>query len=382
MMLKMKNILLLIFVTTLFSCAGSKNYLERGDVDRSLQDAVKRLRRKPEDEKALEAIPTLYKTIKKKHLDQINALNSSSSDHRWNDLIREYEYLQMAYDAIINSTEAYKLVSPESYSVQLFSVKDSAANFYYQQGLIYLNKKGRENAKQAYLLFNKSESYVLGYKDAEDKKREAIELGTIDVVINPVQDNSFFNIRGFNGFGNRYSDQYFQQNLINDLSGNTNVPAKFYTQQDAKIKQIDADWIIELKLVRLELPKPTLSTSQNQVNKSIQIGTDTAGKPVFQTVSATLLSTRTNYSAIADLDMKIVDVTENKNGLQRNFKEEYGWFSENVTFQGDRRALGNQDWDRINQSEQRIPQKEEILVQLYKQIYPRLLTQIRRAVEW
>jgi hypothetical protein len=231
-------------------------------------------------------------------------------------------------------------------------------------------------------LFNKSESYVLGYKDAEDKKREAIELGTIDVVINPVQDNSFFNIRGFGMFGNRYSDQYFQQNLIHDLSGNTNIPAKFYSQRDARNIEIEADWVIELRLLRLELPRPTLSTFQNQVNKSIQIGTDTAGNPVYQNVSATILTTRTNYSAIADLEMKLIDITENKNDMQRSFKEEYGWFEDRVTYQGDRRALGNQEWDRINQSEQRPPQKEEILVQLYKQIYPRLLTQIRRAVEW
>lgn len=378
----MKKSLSLFFIVVLFSCSGSKNYLERGDVDRSLQDAVKRLRKKPDDEKAVEAIPVLYKTIKKKHLDQISALNSSASDQRWNEIIHEYEYLQSAYDVIINSTEAYKLVTPESYAVQLFTIKDSAANYYYQQGMGYLNKKGRENARQAYLMFNKSESYVSGYKDAEDKKREAIASGTVDVVINPVQDNSFFNTRGFGGFGRRYSEQYFQQNLIHDLSGYENIPAKFYSQQDARNREIEADWVIDLKLLRLEQPRPTVSTYQNPVSKSIQIGTDTAGKPVYQTVNATMVTTRTNYSAIADLEMSLIDVLENRNTMQRNFKEEYTWYEDRVNFQGDRRALGNKEWDMINQSEQRPPQKEEILTQLYKQIYPRLLSQIRKAVEW
>lgn len=378
----MNKIFFFIVVVIMYSCAGSKNYLERGDVDRSLQDAVRRLRKKPDDEKALEAIPVLYKTIKKKHLDQISALNSSTSDQRWNNIIHEYEYLQSAYDAIINSTEAFKLVSPESYAVQLFSVKDSAADFYYQQGLSYLNKRGRENARQSFLLFKKSESFVSGFKDVEDKKREAIENGTVDIVINPVQENSFFNLRGFGSFANRYSDQYFQQNLIHDLSGYSNIPAKFYSLRDARSMEIEADWTIDLILQRLELPRPTVSTFQNQVNKSIQVGTDTSGNPVYQNVSATLLTTRTNYAAIANLEMKLIDVLENRNSMQRIFVEEYKWEEDRVSFQGDRRALGTQEWDRINQPQQRQPQKEEILVQLYKQIYPNLLSQIRRSVEW
>lgn len=378
----MKKYLFFLFVVALYSCTGSKNYLERGDVDRSLQDAVKRLRKKSDDEKALEAIPVLYKTIKKKHLDQITALNGSTSDQRWNNIIHEYEYLQSAYDAIINSTEAFKLVNPESYAVQLYSVKDSAANFYYQQGLSYLNKRGRENAKLSFLLFKKSESFVSGFKNVQEKKREAIENGTVDIVINPIQENSIFNIRGFGSFANRYSDLYFQQNLIQDLSGYQNIPAKFYSLKDARSMEIEADWTIDLIIQRLELPRPTVTTLQSRANKSIQVNTDTSGNPVYQNVTATLITTRTNYTAIVNLEMKLVDILENRNAMQRSFVEEYKWEEDRVSFQGDRRALGTQEWDRINQPQKRQPQKDEILVQLYKQIYPNLLSQIRRAVEW
>jgi hypothetical protein len=146
--------------------------------------------------------------------------------------------------------------------------------------------------------------------------------------------------------------------------------------------EIEADWTIDLILQRLELPRPTVSTFQNQVNKSIQVGTDSTGNPMYQNVSATVLTTRTNYAAIANLEMKLVDILENRNSMQRSFVEEYKWQDDRVSFQGDRRALGTQEWDRINQPQQRQPQKEEILVQLYKQIYPNLLSQIRRAVEW
>jgi hypothetical protein len=381
--MKMKKLLTFLTICVLMcACSGSKNYLERGDVDRSLQDAIKRLRKKPDDEKALEAIPTLYKTIKKKHLDQIEALSKSSSENRWQNLINEYDYLQNAYDVIINSTEAYKLITPESYAVPLYTMKDSAADYFYQKGLSYLKKRSRENAQLAYHQFNKAQNFVSGYKDVNDKKREAIEAGTVDIVIKRVQDNSIFNLRGFSYFGNRYSDEYFQQNLTHDLSGDKNIPARFYSEQEARSNDVEADWIIDLNLTRLDMPVPTASSFQRNVSKSIQIGTDTTGAAVYQTANATLLTTRTNYKAIADLEMKLKDLDENRNSLQRIFHEEYSWYTDRVSFQGDRRALSNQDWDLINKYEDRQPKKEEILIQLYKQIYPNLLSQIRKSVAW
>jgi hypothetical protein len=244
-------------------------------------------------------------------------------------------------------------------------MKDSAADYFYQKGLSYLKKRGRENAQLAYHQFNKAQNFVSGYKDVNDKKREAIEAGTVDIVIKRVQDNSIFNLRGFSYFGNRYSDEYFQQNLTHDLSGDKNIPARFYSEQEARSNDVEADWMVDLNLTRLDMPVPTASSFQRNVSKSIQIGTDTSGAAVYQTANATLLTTRTNYKAIADLEMKLKDLYENRNSLQRIFHEEYSWYTDRVSFQGDRRALSNQDWDLINKYEDRQPKKEEILITDY-----------------
>ena len=79
----------------LFSCAASKNYLERSDADKALQDAVKKLNRSGDDEKAREALPLLYSSITKDHIDAVSALQKTKEPAKWDKIVKEYQQLQM-----------------------------------------------------------------------------------------------------------------------------------------------------------------------------------------------------------------------------------------------------------------------------------------------
>ena len=144
--------LLYTFLIALFlnSCASSKNYLERSDEDKALLDAIKKLNKSATDENASSAIPVLYSNIKASRLAKINTLKTEKDLSRWDKIIKEYQYLQEAYDAIVNSAAAFKLVNAESYNSQLYESRQNAAEEYYNAGLVFLEKDGRENAKKAY----------------------------------------------------------------------------------------------------------------------------------------------------------------------------------------------------------------------------------------
>src|SRR5262245_59617248 len=102
-----------------------------------------------------------------------------------------------------------------------------------------LDHPGRENSLDAYAAFRKSNSYVNRYKDVEKLMSEAYELGIVNVVINPVEnDNIFFASYSPAGFGYRAQD--YQESLVRELGGrNANiVPARFYTDLDAERENI------------------------------------------------------------------------------------------------------------------------------------------------
>jgi hypothetical protein len=372
-------------VLFLVACSSSKNYLERTNEDKALLDAIKKLSKSPSDESASQAVPVLYANIQKNHLAKIKDLKGDPELSRWENIINEYQDLQNAYDAIVNNAAAFKIVNAQSYSSELYETKQSAAENYYTVGLAMLEKTGRENAKEAYGYFKKAEKFVPGYKDALAKSDKAYEAAVVDVVINPVQDNSYFFNSSWGNSGYNFSNEYFQQNLVRDLSNiNKNrYPARFYTDWQARRDNIQPDWVVDLKLRNIDIPYPSNYNYTRNASARVVIGTDTSGNPVYRNVYATVNITRSSFTARADVDVNITDVVTNKNISFRNVRDEYRWQEERATYSGDSRALSANDWEMINNGRgYNSPQKEEVLGELYKKIYPQVKNNILYAVDW
>ena len=382
----MKHILqILVLAVLLTACGSNKSYLERTDENKALFDAVKRLNKNTTDESAQEAVPVLYKNVLANKLDRIKSFQSGSDLGRWDKVLGEYNDLQEIYNTVINSSAAFKLVTPRNFNTELLETKQAAAEEYYQQGQAFLNKNGRDNAKKAYSYFKKTDRYIGGYKDVQDKINEAYESAIVDVVINPVQDNSFFSNTGWGNSGLNYSNEYFQRTLVRDLgyaNNNSNYAARFYSDWEAQRANISIDWMVDLRLRNIDLPQPYSNTYRENRSAQVQSGTDTSGKPVYRTVNATLNVNRMSFTARADMDVLIRDLETGRTISNRNFRENYQWQEERATYSGDSRALSSQDWAMINNSNFYAPRREQVLEELYRQLYPQVLNNIKYAVNW
>jgi hypothetical protein len=385
----MKRILpVLLLSVILGACGSSKSYLERTDEDKALQDAVKKLNKNASDDEARTAVPILYKSILKTHLGRIKSYESGADISRWDQVIGEYNDLQAAYNTIVNSSPAFKLVTPENYSTQLLEVKEKAAEAYYIAADNYLQKPAREDAKKAYSYFKRTERYIPSYKDAREKMNQAYENAIVDVVINPVQDNSFFFNSGWGSSGYDYSNEYFQRTLVRELaydnnSNNRNYAARFYADWEARRENIQPDWIVDLRLRNMDLPRPTSNTYRQSRSANVQSGTDTSGKPIYQKVYANLNVTRMSFTARAEMEVMIRDIASSRTISNRSFREDYRWQQETATYSGDSRALTPQDWQMINTNNSTYaPRREEVLNELYRKIYPQVLNNIKYTVEF
>ena len=376
------HIIALIVILT--SCGSTKNYLERSDEDKALQDAVKKLNRNASDENALQAVPVLYTNIQQSHLAKIKSYNPSKDLARWDKIINEYEALQNAYKTVLNSTPAFKLVNPKNFSTDILEARESAAEEYYNAAQIFLEKENRDNAKKAYSYFKKSDKYLPGYKDAKAKMDQAYENAVVNVIINPVQDNSFFFNSGWGNSGYNYSNEYFQQTLIRDLQNTSNrYAARFYTDWEARRENVKPDWVVDLRLRDMDIPYPTNYSYRRNVSAQVQAGSDTSGKPVYQTVYATVNITRMSFNAQANMEVTINDVVSGKNISYRTFREDYRWQEETGSYSGDSRALSANDWNVINNNNRYdSPRKEDVLAELYRKIYPQVKNNISYAVDW
>lgn len=375
----------LFFTSILASCGSNKSLLERSDEDKALQEAVKKLNKNSNNDDAAEALPILYKSILKTRLARIKSYESGADIGRWDKIIDEYEALQQAYNSIVESSPAFKLITPENFSTQIVESKDAAAMAYYDYAQTYLEKEGRDNAKNAYSNFKKADRYTPGYKDVKAKINQAYENAIVDVVINPIEDDSYFFNAGWGSSGLNYSNDFFQRTLLRDLTNNTNnnnYAARFYSDWEAGRKNIPVDWTVNLRLRNVDIPQPNRNTFRRDRSKQIETGKDTSGRTIFQTVTATVNVSRMSFTANAQMDMLIKDIVTPKTISNRSFRESYRWEEESASYTGDQRALTDEDWNSINNRNFVNPRREDVLEELYRKLYPQILNNIRYSVDW
>lgn len=369
----------------LISCSSSKkNWLDRSDTDNALFDAVKALKKKSSDTAAANALPILYNAAQQRHIRKIGSYGESKELSRWDKLIDEYTILQNMHDAIIDVDAAHAAVSPVNYGQTMYDLKQRAAEEYYNAAADLLAGPGRDNAKKAYTYYKKADKFVPEYKDAKSKMDKAYQNAIVNVQVNPVQDNSFFFNTGWGNYGYNYSNEYFQQNLVRELGGrnSSRYPARFYTDWEARRDNVQPDWVVDLTLRNIYIPRPQSYGYSRNVSKQIENGRDTSGKPVYQTVYARINITRQSFEARAEMEITISDIAGHKTIDRRSFREDYNWQEEYGSYSGDSRALSAADWNLINNTRYSEPRREDVLNELYRKLYPQVKNRVIYAVDW
>jgi len=368
----------------LIGCKTSKDYLSRSDNDNTLFDVIKALKKNSSDTAALRALPLLYDAAKQRNLRKIESYNSSTELVRWDKIIAGYNTLQEMHDAIINSDAASAVMTPVNYQQTISEIKQLAAAEYYASATNLFSQPGRSDAKKAYNYFKKADQLVPNYQDAKLKMDEAYDNAIVNVVVKPVQDNSYFFNAGWGNYGYNYSNEYFQQTLVRELGGknSSRYPARFYTDWEARRDNIQPDWEVNLTLRNMYIPRPQTYSYSRNASQRVETGRDTSGKIIYQTVYATVNIARQSFTARADMELVITDLVTRKNITSNTYREDYRWQEEHATYTGDSRALSSSDWMMINNSQFNEPRKEDILNELYRGLYPQIKNRLSSAVDW
>jgi len=380
----MKKYLYIVLAILLASCGSSRNSVANTPEDKALIGAIKKLDKDPSNITIQNTLSELYKNATKVHLDNIEVYKTLTDVDKWDKIIREYAALQKVAEIINSSSSAKKFLKIPSFIAETEIAKQNAAADYYNLGLSYLNENDKEASRMAYYAFKKAVDFVPEYKDAKRQMDKAFQNSILNIVINPVTDNSYYyNSIGRNRFGNSFNNDFLQRNLVRDLGGNSNYsPARFFTDYDAQRLRVNPDWIIDLTWVNLDVPRPYTQQYNRVVNRRIEIGRDTSNKPVYKNISATLHITRKYFTATGDLECRITDANTGNNINLNRYSSQVDWQQEYATYSGDSRALSNNDLAILNNNNYQQPRKEDILNELYQKIYPQVKSGIYNAVRW
>lgn len=356
-----------------FACSNPQKAVSYSE-DKIFFETLRKLEKKPNDPALKTDVKDLYIQAVQGHQDRITSYRASSELRRYDQMIGEYNSLQRLSDAIRTSS-VFRDVDAKNYFGELQRAKEEAAEAYYTVGVQEMREDTREGAKKANQYFQKVSQYVPNYKDVSRLQREASQRSIVNVMINPVQDR--FNGGGWNNnWNNDMRVRFLHEQLVRDLGGQMGGgPARFFTDMDVRRLNVRPDWIVDISWGNLSMPPTILNRYNRELSRSVEVGKDTSGRPVFQNVKATLSVTRYQNPG-ADIDYRIVDVETNTNLEWSRVNVNNAAIFETATFSGDSRALSPADWGLVN-NRWNNNNNDQMMRDMYNQLLNELRMRIR-----
>ena len=365
----------LVFVFVLTACSSGKKAFDRGDYYDAVIKSVNRIRRDPGHSKSLDALTNAYPLALQLLETQAQNTIASNDNFKWKNVINSYNRINTMYEEIRQCPGCLKVVkSPKNYYAELGPLKEKAAEESYIAGINDLMKGTRNDAKTAYFNFKDVQYFSPGYKDVIEYLEKSKFEATLKVILEQIRvpgryelSNKFFqdNVEEF--VHTYYTDQTF---------------IKFYTPQEADAVDLPyADQIVNIQFDDFSIGNTTLKEKVETFTKDSVIVGDTRvdGKfvPVYATVKAKYTSYRKEIVSSGLLSLRIEDAKTHGVLTHRKFPGGYAWFNTWARFNGDERALTEEQIKLAKQAELQPPAHQTMFMEFTEPLYAQLVPAIR-----
>ena len=330
---------ILIFCLFLVSCTSGKKAFEHGDYYGATLQAVNRLRSSPNSDKAMQALKDSYPMSLTYFQSKIDNALSTSAPFKYSEVEGYYEMMNHMSDEISRCPAALKLFPHLNYyTAELDQAQKLAAEEQYNSGLANEKINTRIAWKDAYLNYQKTDKLVVGYKDVKIRMEEAFYNATFRVIVEQIKVPVKYQL----------SSDFFLNQIIEYLTHNKpNEFVAYYSPESASKEGIkNPDQILRMNFDDFVVGQVYDKESVKELSRdSVEVGTVTlkTGEKVkaFNTVKAKLTVNRRELISNGILDVTIIDLPGEKVVSQKKFPGQFVWFVEWGSFNGDERALND-----------------------------------------
>lgn len=373
--MKSGRILIALSLLIALACSSGKKAYERGDYYEAVMKSVSRLRQNPDHSKSIEALKNAYPLAVEFYENEAKNEITSNSNFKWKNAIQSYNHINTLYEAIRQCPGCKHAVpNPKNYYAEIGPLKEKAADESYTAGIDALMKGNRNEAKKAYFNFVDVQNYVPGYKDVVEYLDKAKVEATLKVIVEQIPVPARYNLSG--GFFQDKVEEFLHSNYTESTF------IKFYTPEEAKVVNLpSADQVVRIQFDDFSVGNSMLKEKEETVTKdSVRVGeakVDGKVVPVYNTVKAKLTTYRKELTSNGLLSMIVVDAKTNGVLTHRKFNGEYVWVSQWARFNGDERALTDQQVKICKLREQQPPNPQDLFLEFTRPIYNQLIPAIR-----
>ena len=353
-------------------CSSGKKMLEQGNYYQAVMKSIARLKSSPSNKKASETLADAYPFAVRNLLDRLENNKASDNKFRNTDAVYIYMDLNRMYESIQSSPAALNIINnPNKYYGQLSQVTVLAAEEQYQAGLEQLSYVGRNNSKQAYFYFIEANKFVENYKDVDEKIEIAYNLTVLKVIadLKPVQSRIY-----------ELSADFFYKEVNKTLRQiEQNEFIRFFSPEEAEIVNIDnpdqyltinfEDFIVGETHFAERIEK----MKSDSVKVSVITLKDGSKRDVYDIVTAEVSINRMEVISKGIIRLTINEgIDLNRDFIDQNFAGEYAWFNEWGHFNGDERALTDEQYAICKQKRINPIPPQQMFVEFTKPIHEQL----------
>lgn len=364
------RLFLLLTIITVSACTSGKKLYERGAYYEAVMTSVQKLRQNPDHKKSAEALKSAYPmALEYLQTDASNQI-ASNSPNKWRNAIASYDKINQMYESIRQSPKALKIIKdPKNYYSEIAPLKEKAAEESYNAGIDALMKGNRDDAKKAYYNFADAQTFSPGYKDVVEYLDKAKDEATLKVIVEQLAVPARYSLSG----------DFFQDKVEEFL--HQNYPdrgfIKFFTPEEAqRIRLARIDQYLRIQFDDFSVGNTNVTERIETMKKdSVKVGeAKINGKvvPVYNTVTAKVTTVRKEVISRGLLSMIVVDGKSNGVLTHKKFSGEYTWFSTWARFNGDERALTEQQVALTNRKELQPPPAQDLFLAFADPIYSQL----------
>lgn len=348
------------------ACSSGLKAYQKGDYYKASVQAAERLRSKPTHQKAQTALANAYPMAVQNASRMINNALASGSISQVENIIGIYNDMNALADLIHRSPAALRIVpDPVEYHEELRSAHELAAELSYQAGIKAMAYGTLEQARVAYQHFQKTLQHIPAYKDAAAKLEQARYAATLRVVV----------VKPVTGVRYALDAEFFYNRLMTDITKRSykNL-VRFYTPEEAgKLGMRDPHEVLVLNFEDFSVGNTKESSNTYEVKRdSVLVGTtkvNGVNRNVYGTVKATFTLNRIEIISQGILSVRILDPNTSKVIRHKNFAGTSVWRSEWAHFNGDERALNQEQKSLVGRKPLPPPPPQELFASFANPLY-------------
>ena len=373
------------FITTVFialfllsACTSSKQQFEKGNYEKAVALSIKKLRKKPDNNKQKNILKAAYDYAVQVSEEKIKQHQQSTDRFKWDRVIEQYRKMQQLYTDLLQCPACLAVIEPIDLQNELNQALAEGAQVYVEEGQKALATQQKEGGRLAYRHFAQAKAYQNNYGNIDRMLNQARIQGTEIIGISRIPVSSK---------GLELNTAFFLQQLTQALNDLNYFFAVFAPVEQLAEQQQVPDQVVDLSFDDYYIGQTYVKeVRESLVRDSVKVGevTDSLGTKytIYGEVKADLQRFEKTIESGGLLNIAIVEPKSRSILSQEKIPSTTVWENDWATYQGDKRALTKEELALTQEKELLPPPPQDLFYSFTRPLFDQTASLLRRRYRY